>query len=226
MSSREIAELVESRHDKVKLSIERLAARGAIALPPMGEASFVGTDGRKQHTTEYHISKRDSYVLVAQLSPEFTGYLVDRWQELEERAAAPATVPQTYSSALRLAADLADQNAQLAATVAEQAPKVEALDRIATAEGALNLTAAAKTLQLGPIKFCESLRKMGWIYYRPGGKRNLGYQDKVQAGWLIHKVRRVVLPDGSEKIVEQVLVTPRGLAKLAILLDQTNGGAA
>lgn len=37
MSSLEIAELVESRHDKVRLSIQRLANRGVIQLPPMGE---------------------------------------------------------------------------------------------------------------------------------------------------------------------------------------------
>lgn len=90
MSSREIADLVDSRHDKVKQSIERLAGRGVITLPPMGEASFIGADGRKQHTTEYRVGKRDSYVIVAQLSPEFTARLVDRWQELEAAAAAPA----------------------------------------------------------------------------------------------------------------------------------------
>lgn len=32
-SSRKISELVESRHDKVKQSIEHLAARGTIMLP-------------------------------------------------------------------------------------------------------------------------------------------------------------------------------------------------
>src|SRR3546814_6874258 len=35
MSSREIADLVDSRHDDVKRSIVRLAERGVIILPPM-----------------------------------------------------------------------------------------------------------------------------------------------------------------------------------------------
>lgn len=88
MSSREIAELVDSRHDKVKQSIERLAERGVIGLPPLGE--YLDKLGRK--ATEYQIGKRDSYVIVAQLSPEFTARLVDRWQELEgqQRALTPA----------------------------------------------------------------------------------------------------------------------------------------
>ncbi|BBL75455.1 Rha family transcriptional regulator [Methylomagnum ishizawai] len=37
MSSVDISELVESRHDKVKQSIERLAERGVISPPPLGE---------------------------------------------------------------------------------------------------------------------------------------------------------------------------------------------
>lgn len=40
MTSREIADLVESRHDKVKKSIERLAERGAIDLPHWGNTSI------------------------------------------------------------------------------------------------------------------------------------------------------------------------------------------
>ncbi len=85
MSSREIADLVESRHDKVKQSIERLATRGVIGLPPMGEY----LDSLNRKALEYRIEKRDSYVIVAQLSPEFTARLVDRWQELEERQTQP-----------------------------------------------------------------------------------------------------------------------------------------
>ncbi len=89
MSIREIADLVESRHDKVKQSIERLAARGVIAVTPLGE--YLDTLGRPAE--EYRVSKRDSYIVVAQLSPEFTARLVDRLHELESKAATrfPAT---------------------------------------------------------------------------------------------------------------------------------------
>lgn len=40
MSSREIAELVESRHDSVKRAIERLADRSVITRPPMVDESY------------------------------------------------------------------------------------------------------------------------------------------------------------------------------------------
>ena len=81
MSSREIAELVESRHDSVKRTIERLQEKGLIQLTPMVEVkNHLG-----QIVAEYQLIKRDTYVVVAQLSPEFTARLVDRWQELENQ---------------------------------------------------------------------------------------------------------------------------------------------
>ena len=86
MSSREIAEVVESRHDKVKQSIERLAERGVIQLPPMGDVK----NHQGQTVSVYRVNKRDSYVVVAQLSPEFTAKLVDRWEALETGTATPA----------------------------------------------------------------------------------------------------------------------------------------
>ncbi|MDD0969701.1 Rha family transcriptional regulator [Pseudomonas aphyarum] len=88
MSSQEIADLVGSRHDDVKRSIDRLVARGVISQPPMADGPKAGNGVVVQ---EYRVSKRDSYVIVAQLSPEFTAALVDRWQALEERAARPMT---------------------------------------------------------------------------------------------------------------------------------------
>ena len=92
MSSLEIAELVGSRHDKVKQSVERLVDRGVISQPPMGEVK-VQRERRAETVSVYRFEgeqgKRDSYVVVAQLCPEFTARLVDRWQELEGQIAAP-----------------------------------------------------------------------------------------------------------------------------------------
>ena len=99
MSSRDIAGLVGSRHDKVKQSIERLVERRVIAQPPMGDEQTADSLGRPRTESVYHVNKRDSFVVVAQLSPEFTAALVDRWQKLEEQVAAPA-LPTDYITAL------------------------------------------------------------------------------------------------------------------------------
>lgn len=108
MSSREIAELLGCRHDSVKRTIDTLADKGLVTFTQTVEK------GLGRPVTLYHVGKRDSYVIVAQLSPEFTAKLVDRWQELEAQVAAAPKVPQTFAEALRLAAELEEQRAYLA----------------------------------------------------------------------------------------------------------------
>lgn len=52
MSSREIADLVESRHDNVKVTIERLVARGVIESPALQEMA------RPRHTSHAAMSRQ------------------------------------------------------------------------------------------------------------------------------------------------------------------------
>lgn len=144
MTSREISDLVESRHDKVKQSIERLAKRGTINPPPVGE--YLDSLGRPAQ--EYRIGKRDSYIIVAQLSPEFTARLVDRWQELEGAApiVSPANVPQSFADALRLAADQQDTIAAQVLLIAAAAPAVAFVDRYVDSTGLKGFRQVCKLL--------------------------------------------------------------------------------
>jgi len=93
MSSKEIADLLGLRHDSVKRAIERLADKGIYAFPPLGEKVLTG--GRPSQ--DYRCDKRTSMIVVAQLSPEATARIVDRWQELEAQGKpARATNSQKY----------------------------------------------------------------------------------------------------------------------------------
>ena len=108
MTSKDIADRVGSRHDNVRVAIERLAESGVIALPATREKPTAGRPSM-EYVFFGEQGKRDSIVVVAQLSPEFTARLVDRWQELESFASMPAMLPRTFAEALRLAADLEDK---------------------------------------------------------------------------------------------------------------------
>ncbi|MBV6447287.1 phage regulatory protein/antirepressor Ant [Nitrosomonas sp.] len=101
--------------------------------------------------------------------------------------------------------------------VLEQAPKVNAFDRIAGADGLINLQTAGKILQQRPNKFVQKLREIRWIFKRPGAKENSAYIDKINAGYLATKSREYEKPDGTIHISDQVMVTPKGLAKLALV---------
>jgi phage antirepressor YoqD-like protein len=166
MSSREIADLVEKRHDNVLRTMETLAARGAITLPQIEE---VMNDGPGPRTIgQYRIGKRDSYVVVAQLSPEFTARVVDRWQELEARAPVPA-VPQSFAAALRLAAEQQDVIDAQAAQLAAAAPAVEFVERYADSTGTKSFRQVAKLLGAKEPEFRRFLHSEK-IMYPLGGE--------------------------------------------------------
>lgn len=82
MTSLEISELVKSNHADVRRSIERLTERGVISLQPTAEVK-IQKERREETVSVYVLPERDTYIVVAQLSPEFTAKLVDRWRELE-----------------------------------------------------------------------------------------------------------------------------------------------
>lgn len=112
-----------------------------------------------------------------------------------------------------------ERTLQLEQKVIEQEPKVRALARLAEADGSTCITDAAKDLQMRPKDLFAWLQEHRWIYRRAGGTGWVAYQPRLQSGLLEHKVTTVERTDGSEKIVEQVRVTPKGLARLAELLS-------
>lgn len=149
MTSQQIAEMLGSRHDKVKQSIERLAINGVIIQPPVGIEQSTDVMGRNRDTQVYFFSgeqgKRDSIIVVAQLSPEFTAALVDRWQELERQQAQPAfQIPQSYGEALQLAANQALQ-------IEQDKPKVDHYNAVVERKGLLNATQVGLKLGLSAM---------------------------------------------------------------------------
>lgn len=162
MSSREIADLVESRHDSVKRTIERLQDKGLIQLTPMVEVkNHLG-----QVVAEYQLIKRDTYVVVAQLSPEFTARLVDRWQELENQQMPQ--IPQTLSEALRLAADQAEQVERQNLLIEQQRPKVEFVQRYVEAGTTKSLRETAKILRVPERAMIDCLVGDGLLFRQSG----------------------------------------------------------
>lgn len=207
MSSREIAELVGSRHDNVRVTIERLAARGVIELPAMQEIPtatrpvavyvFAGAKG-----------KRDSIVVVAQLSPEFTAALVDRWQALEAQQAP--RVPQTLAEALRLAADQAEQIEQQQAALAIAAPKAAFVDQYVENTGSMSFRQAAKLLKANERRFRQMLLDKGVMYYLSGTLTP--YQQHIDAGRFQVKTGT---SERNQHAFTQARFTPKGLQWVA-----------
>jgi len=200
MSSQQIADLVGSRHDKVKQSIERLAERTAIQLPPMGEVrNHLG-----QTVSVYLVCKRDSFVVVAQLSPEFTAALVDRWQELE-RQAGQGLIPN-FSSPAEAARAWAEQYEQRQALQLENQHQAEA---IASLE---SLFLSGET----PTQFCKRLNgvncsrvnstllDIGWLYDENRGENGsprYRVASRVRDKYLTERPRKIA-PEGGDAFIK------------------------
>ena len=88
MTSLDIEIVTGKRHDAVKRTIKTLAKKGLIALPQ--SVVMLNKVNNRDYETETFVfqgdkAKRDSLVVVAQLSPEFTADIVDRWIFLEKQ---------------------------------------------------------------------------------------------------------------------------------------------
>lgn len=204
MSSREIAKLVGSRHSDVVRAIDRLIERGTVS----GCAPSAYTheqNGQQYH--EYLCCKRDSYVIVAQLSPEFTAKLVDRWQELE--AAQVPRVPQSLSEALRLAADQAEQIEQQQALIEQQKPAVEFVENYVQADGLMGFRQVAKLLGANERKFKQMLLDRDVMYYL-GGSLTPKAQH-IEAGRFEVKTGT----GANDHAFTQVKFTPKGVQWIA-----------
>ncbi|MCP3732028.1 phage antirepressor [Sphingomonas sp. MG17] len=105
--------------------------------------------------------------------------------------------------------------------IAELEPKAAALDRLADSTGSLCITDAAKALGVPPRRLFAWLEANSWTYRRSEGGHWVAFQAKLTSGMLEHKGTRIEVRGRPDKLVEQVMITPKGLARLAEL----NAGA-
>ncbi|ELJ3030814.1 Rha family transcriptional regulator [Escherichia coli] len=126
MTSIEIAELVGKRPDNVKRTIEHLAERGVISFPQIEEKPTAGRPA-SYYVFEGEQGKRDSIIVVAQLSPEFTARLVDRWRELEEQVRQPLTEIEMIAA---MAANAVQQQKRLHVVESKVSQVVETVEQI------------------------------------------------------------------------------------------------
>jgi len=183
MNSLEIADLVKSRHDNVRISIERLANKLVIQLPPMQLVEDKQSLSANNKTNTYIFSgeqgKRDSIVVVAQLSPEFTAILVDRWQELERGAPKLPNFNNPAESA-RAWAEQFEANQIAQQQLAEAQPKIDFVDRYASSNACFGFREVCKKLSANEMRFREFLISNHIMYILAG--KMTAKQNHIDAG--------------------------------------------
>lgn len=111
--------------------------------------------------SEYMLSKRNSLVVVAQLCPEFTARIVDRWQELEAQAGSPRELSRM--DLIQLAFEAEKARLQLTVQVEEQASKIAHMENLFH-EG-MTIPQFCKGLNgVNVMQVCSFLESRNWLF--------------------------------------------------------------
>ncbi|WP_052743366.1 phage antirepressor KilAC domain-containing protein [Pseudomonas veronii] len=219
MSSREIAELTGKQHKNVLRDVNVMLESLEKAGSDLSQAvRYMDERGR---TSEVRLDRVLTETLLTGYSIPLRHRVVTRLQELEKVSRHSMSLPTNFAEALQLAADQAKQNASLHQVIQQQAPKVQALERLSGTHGSICITTAAKQLGIGPLKLFKWLSDNRWIYRRAAFSAWSAYQPRLTAGLLEHKLVKV--GKGAEedlKVVEQVMVTRKGITHLATVLQE------
>ncbi|KLU14529.1 MULTISPECIES: phage antirepressor KilAC domain-containing protein [Xenorhabdus] len=238
MSSREIAKLTGKSHTHVCRDIRTMlsalyggAESDYIRKPDLvyltnQRVTCIQYDNNNPNAWEYLLDRRHTEILVTGYDVKRRAAVIDRLYELEqERRNSPSRLPNVKELALMVIQAeeekerLLLENKDLEHKVEEMQPDVDALERIVKSDGSMCVTDAAKQLQIRPKALFDFLSEQHWIYKRVNNESWIGYQDKIQSGYLEHKMAVVYKPDGSDKTTTQVRVTPKGISKLAKMLN-------
>lgn len=164
----------------------------------------------------YRFPKRESCLMAMSYSYELQAAVFDHMTALEQQLAAVFTVPQTRAEALRLAADLEEQNAQLLLENQQQALRIESL---------------ASIFQAGmtPTQFCKRLNgvntqqvngallAIGWIYdAERDPERSAKYRvsSKARDRYLTEGVISIEKEGGNPFVKYTLVLLQKGAARL------------
>lgn len=209
MSSIEIATLCQKQHPHVLRDIRSLFEVLREDDPKVDDRAKHTSDARG-YTKEVFLQKRETLILVSGYNVAMRARIIDRWQELEARDAAPK-VPTTYAEALRLAADQAEALIEQAKQLEAQKPAVEFVERYVAAEGNKGIRQVAQLLNVRSERdFVQWLIDRGIMYRLEGALTPMAAQRHTGRFVIKAGVSRT-----SEHAYNAAKFTPKGVEWVA-----------
>lgn len=132
-------------------------------------------------------------------------------------APAPALDLSDPATLQTLLIDLTGRTLDASARISQLQPKAEALERITGAKGSMCVTDAAKVLSVPPRRLVAWMEANKWVYRRADAGSLVAFGTKIGSGMLEHKGTTIQRRGHPDKWVQQVMVTPKGIARLAEL---------
>lgn len=211
MSSREIAELTGKRHDHILRDIEKMLQD--IGDPKIGASSFKAeyVTPQNKRVKEYRLPKDLTVTLVTGYRADLRYKVVKKLEELESR-------PQVldFSNPVVVLGVIGHLQEQVQVLEGRS----NTLTRLESAKGSMCISDAAKTLGVQRKWLFDFMSSRRWVFKRPGNKNWLAYDDKRKSMLLEHDDHLYMDNLGQERVSTRVLVTAKGLVKLAEIIEK------
>lgn len=165
MSSREIAELTEKRHDHVMSDIRKMLTELNVNAPDFS-GTYKTAQGNEYQC--FHLPKRETLILVSGYSIELRARIIDRWQELEMQSKLGFN-PNDEIQVLEYALEQKKANRALQIELNEAKPAVQFVEKYVDGSGLMRFRQVCKTLKAKENAFREFLLEKK-IMYRLNGQ--------------------------------------------------------
>lgn len=175
MSSREIAELTEKRHDQVLRDIRNMFFGLGLDLHT---SVGVYKDRQGREYPCYNLSKRETLILVSGYNIKMRAAIIDRWQELEAMREKPQQLSRL--EILQMALESEKENERLKLEAKENKPKLEYFDRVVERNNLLNATQVGQKVGLSAVALNKHLEQLK--VYNRAIKRGRAFQQ-----WFVDK---------------------------------------
>ena len=226
VSARELHEFLESK-ERFSKWFERMLSYGFevnIDFTSVQKSTVVN-NGAKREIIDYALTismaKEIAMLQKNEKGKQARKYFIDCEKQLQDNR---FSLPQTFSEALQLAANLEeekqraiDQNRLLEAKIEEDKPKLEFADTLISSSTVLRkVSQVAKELsnhsdvKIGQKTLYDYLRGINWVYAHSTEPK----QEAVNKGYLVLKEHQIKTQYGTTKITPQTLVTPKGMENL------------
>jgi len=211
MTSREIAEYTGKRHSDVMEAIRTM------------EPAWEKVNGRKfplveykdakgEMRPEYQLSKTECLYVATKFNDEARARLILRWEELEQEQ--KHRLPQSFSEALMLAAQQAQELEQKELQLQAQAPKVRFAEAVETSTRSCLVAELAKIItqngyEIGQNRLFKWMRSQGYLG-KQGEYYNLPTQRAMELDLFEVKKTSISKPDGTVLVSTTPKVTGKG----------------